>query len=156
MGDIFDTMYDFFQQEDWKFERMGEQPILRMGINGKNGKWACYAQAREDQEQFVFYSVCPVNAPDDKRVTIAELLTRLNYGLVIGNFEMDMRDGEIRYKTSVDVEGDRVSHALVRNVVFVNLQMMDRCLPAIMGCMYGGLSPQQAADQLETQGGLPQ
>jgi len=33
--------------------------------------------------------------------------------------------------------------------------MMDRSLPAIMSCMYGGLSAQQAADQLETQGGLP-
>ena len=26
----------------------------------------------------------------------AEFLTRANYGLVFGNFEMDMHDGEIR------------------------------------------------------------
>lgn len=30
----------------------------------------------------------------------AEFLTRANYGLVFGNFEMDMHDGEIRYKPS--------------------------------------------------------
>lgn len=155
MGYIFDTMLEFFQAEDWKFEQLEGQPILRMGINGKNGKWACYAQAREEQEQFVFYSVSPMNAPEDRRLATAELLTRINYGLVVGNFEMDMRDGEIRYKTSVDVENDRISLPLIKNLVFINLQMMDRSLPALMSCMYGGLSPQQAAEQMEGQGGLP-
>ena len=32
-----------------------------------------------------------------KRQDIAEYLTRANYGMVMGNFEMDYSDGEIRY-----------------------------------------------------------
>ncbi|HLN64854.1 MAG TPA: YbjN domain-containing protein [Symbiobacteriaceae bacterium] len=152
MGVIFDTMEEFFQTEGWNYEKMENMPILRMGMNGKNGKWVGYAQAREEQDQFVYYSVCPVNVPEDKKSAMAECITRINYGLVIGNWEMDYRDGEVRYKTSLDVEGDNISSALVRNMVFLNLQMMDRCLPALMGVMYGNLTPEQAAVQIDSQG----
>lgn len=155
MGDIFDTMVEFFQREEWTYDQVSDQPILRLGMNGKNGKWVGYAQAREEQDQFVFYSVLPVTAPEQMRATMAELLTRLNYGLVIGNWEMDFRDGEVRYKTSVDVEGDRLSTNLVRNLVFLNLQMMDRSLPSIMGVMYGGLSVEMAVQQIDSRGTLP-
>lgn len=153
MGVIFDTMVEFFSEQEWNYERMPDATILRMGMNGKNGKWVAYAQAREEQDQFVYYSVSPMSVPEDKRLAVAELMARINYGLVIGNWEMDMRDGELRYKTSIDVEGDRITTALMRNMVFLNLQMMDRCLPALMGVMFGGLTPEQAALQLENSGG---
>jgi len=47
-----------------------------MGFSGKNGHWSCYAREREVQQQFVFYSVCPVNTPKEKRQDMAEFLTR--------------------------------------------------------------------------------
>jgi len=149
MGAIYDTMVSFFQTDDWRFEPVEGKTVLRLGVSGKNGKWTCFAQAREEQDQFVFYSVSTVNAPEHKREAIADLLTRANYGLVIGNFEMDHRDGEIRYKTSIDIEGDRLSAALIRNCVYVNVRMMDKYLPAIMGCIYGGQTPEQAIRQVE-------
>ncbi|HYF94595.1 MAG TPA: YbjN domain-containing protein [Symbiobacteriaceae bacterium] len=155
MGDIFDTMVEFFQREEWTYDQIPDQPILRLGMSGKSGKWVGYAQAREEQDQFVFYSILPVTAPEAKRHTMAELLTRMNYGLVVGNWEMDYRDGEIRYKTSIDVEGDRLSTALVRNVVLLNLQMMDRSLPAIMGVLYGGTSIDVALQQIENYRNTP-
>lgn len=55
-----------------------------------------------------------MNVPEDRRLALAEFLTRANYGLFIGNFEMDWQDGEVRYKTSIDVAGDRLSTALVQ------------------------------------------
>jgi hypothetical protein len=155
MGDIFDTMVEFFQQDNWNFEQVADQPILKMGVSGKNGKWVAYAQSREEQDQFVFYSVCQMNTPEERRRPVAELLTRINYGLVDGNFELDFRDGEVRYKTSIDVENDRLSTALVRNLVVLNLQMMDRCLPSIMAVMFGGVAPEIAAQQVDTQGTPP-
>jgi hypothetical protein len=151
MGEILDTAISFFEQDSWPFTPFEGQPVLQMGFRGDNGQWTCYAQAREEQSQFLFYSVCPVNAPDDgqKRLAMAEFLTRANYGLFIGNFELDLSDGEIRYKTSVDVEGDRLSPALVQQLVYANVFTMDRYLPGIMGVIYGHISPEDAIAQVE-------
>ncbi|MDK2882876.1 MAG: hypothetical protein PWQ41_39 [Bacillota bacterium] len=149
MGPILATAIQFFTEDDWKFARIEGKPILSLPCSGRNGNWQCWAEAREEQQQFIFYSVCPIKVPEGKRLAVAEYLTRANYGLVIGNFELDFNDGEVRYKTSIDVEGDELTPALVKNLVYANLSTMDRYLPGIMGVVYANLSPQQAIAQVE-------
>ena len=148
-GPISEVMLQFFADEKWQFMAVESEPILRIPFQGTNGQWMCYAQAREDQEQFVFYSVCPAVAPEERRGAVAEFLTRANYGLIIGNFEMDFHDGEVRYKTSLDVEGDTLSPALLRSLVYANVAMMDHYLPGVMAVLYGNVSPEEAIEQVE-------
>jgi hypothetical protein len=149
MGEILDTTISFFQEDGWLFRQLEGQSVLAMGFQGESGQWTCYAQAREEQRQFVFYSVCPVNAPEDKRLAVAEFLTRANYGLFIGNFELDFDDGEIRYKTSIDVEGDRLTPALVQQLVYTNVLMMDQYLSGLMSVIYGDVAPAEAVAKAE-------
>jgi hypothetical protein len=146
---ILDTAASFFEEDGWPFSQIGGQSIFQMGFRGDSGQWTCYAEAREEQQQFIFYSVCPVNAPEPKRPAAAEFLTRANYGLIVGNFEMDWDDGEIRYKTSIDVEGDRLSSALIRQLVYANVLMMDVYLPGILLVLFGDISPAEVIARLE-------
>ena len=57
-----------------------------------------FAHAQEEQAQLLFYSVCPVKAPEDMRPAMGEFLTRANYGVAVGTW-LDFDDGAIRYKT---------------------------------------------------------
>ncbi|BAY40200.1 hypothetical protein NIES2111_45830 [Nostoc sp. NIES-2111] len=126
------------------------QSALQISFQGENGKWNCYARARDEQQQFIFYSICPVNAPEDKRLAVAEFITRANCGITLGNFELDFSDGEISYKTSIDVEGDRLTTALIQRLVYANVMMMDEYLPGIMSVIYGNVSAEEAVAQIET------
>ena len=150
MGDIFDTMVRFFQEDGWPFTQLEDQTFLGTGFQGESGQWTCYAQAREEQAQFIFYSVCPMKAPEAKRPAVAEFLIRASYGLFIGNFEMDWDDGEIRYKTSIDVQDDRLTQALVKQMVYTNVLMMDHYLPGIMEVIYGNVPPAEALAKIES------
>jgi hypothetical protein len=67
----------------------------------------------------------------------------------VGNFELDYEDGEVRFKTSLDVENVELSHDLVSNHVYANVWTMDRYLPALFGVIYGNISPKDAVDQIE-------
>jgi hypothetical protein len=147
---FFEEIVNFFEEDGWPFVQIEGEPLLQMVFQGENGKWTCYAKARDDQEQFVFYSVCPVNTPDSKRLAVAEFLTRANSGMIIGNFEMDFEDGEIRYKTSIDVEDDSLSCALIKRLVYANVMMMDAYLPGIMSVIYGDVTPVDAIAQIES------
>ena len=120
-----------------------------MGFAGDNGKWTCVARAVEDAQQFIFYSIAPVSVPEDKRREVAEFITRANYGMRIGNFEMDFSDGELRYKSSIDVEDDCLSSPLVKHMVYPNVLMMDKYLPGIMGILYGNKTAQQTIAEIE-------
>ena len=62
---IFNVLIEFFEEDGWDFQWIPDSPVLSMGFSGHNGKWLCYAQAREIEEQVVFYSVLSVNVPPD-------------------------------------------------------------------------------------------
>lgn len=146
---IFQTVINFFTRDDWSFIRIKGDSALRILYQGKNGQWNCYARAREEQQQMLFYSIAPFQVPENKRIAAAEFITRANYGIVIGNFELDFNDGEIRYKTSIDVEGNRLNFDLIKNLVYANVTIMDRYLPGIIAVIENDLSPETAIAQIE-------
>ncbi|MEO1373924.1 MAG: YbjN domain-containing protein [Cyanobacteria bacterium J06635_10] len=147
---IFSSVVNFFIEDDWQFAKLETEPALRLAFQGKNGQWTCYAKAREQQQQFAFYSVCPINAPENKHQPIIEFITRANYGMIMGNFEFDFTTGEIRYKTSIDVEGDNLSFALIKQMVYANVMMMDEYLPGIMGVIEGEVEVKEAISLVES------
>lgn len=108
---------------------------LRMPMRGKNGEWLCLIRVFEQTERIVVYSIFPRLVAAEQRSRLALMLTRINYGLVLGNFEMDLDDGEIRYKTSMDVEGLDLSQLVIRNLVYGNFYSMDLYLQALNQAM---------------------
>jgi hypothetical protein len=150
---ILQAFIDYFISDDWRFERSDAKPVLRLSFQGRNGHtWSCFAQSRmnETQAQALFYSVAPIKVLEPRRLAIAEFITRANYGMIIGNFEMDFSDGELRYKTSVDLAGGTaLTQPMIKPLVYTNVLMMDKYLPGVMEILYGEVSPEQAIRKIE-------
>jgi hypothetical protein len=149
MGRILDVVGQFLQEDDWPYNLLEGRAVYKTGFEGKNGQFTCYAQERTEQQQFVFYSVFPVRTPDNRLNEMAEFITRANYGMIIGNFELDYGDGEIRYKTSVDVEDVDLVDALIRHLIYANVLTMDKYFPGIMRVLYAGIAPADAVEEVE-------
>jgi len=146
---LFEVVVQFFQDDDWPIELIDGEQALRSKFRSEAGEWTVYGRVRADHHQFCFYSVCPMRVPESQLPQVGEYLHRANYGMTIGNFELDFSDGEVRYKTSIDVEGDRLTPALVRQMVLANVMLMDRYLPGLMAVMYGGVAPAAAIPEIE-------
>lgn len=147
-GKIYQAMLNFFSEEDWEFTKLQGKLILRLAFQGKNGQWNCFALANEDQHRFLFYSICPLEISSINRIAIAEFLTRANFGMEIGNFEFDVDSGEIRFKTSLDVTEDRITPALIEQLVYANVLTIDRYLPGIQAVL-DGTTPADAIRAIE-------
>lgn len=145
----FGTLGEFLESDGWHPRRLDGRTVYQMGFSGENGQTVCYAQVLEDLSQFLFYVVASTKVGEEFRPAVAELITRANYGLRIGNFEMDFSDGELRYKSSLDFEGGALSPDLIRNAIYPAVQTMDRYLPGIMAVVYGGKSPEEAITEIE-------
>jgi len=149
MSKMFETVVRFFDEKEWKYERRDEDETLIAGFTAKNGKFRCIAICKPEQDILLFRTLLSVMVPEEKRLEAAEFLTRANYGLVLGGFEMDMSDGEVGYKTSIDVEGGELTPALVGNMVHPNIQTADRYYPGLMKLLYGNLTPKEAVESIE-------
>jgi hypothetical protein len=143
------TLGTFLESDGWHPQALDDNHVYRLYFAGQNGEQACFAQVRVELEQFLFYCVMPVRVPENMRAAIAEYLTRANYGLRIGNFEMDFSDGEVRYKSSLDFEGESLTPNLIRNTIYPAVQTMDRYIPGMLAVIYGGKSPEEAIAEVE-------
>jgi hypothetical protein len=141
MGQIQDSVEAFLARVEWAYERHPEDTALAVQIGGDNGRFALYIEIDEGRKQIVAYSLCPVRCPAEKRAAMAELTSRVNWGLVLGNFDLDMDHGDVRFKTSADVEGFTFTPDCCAGILYPNVLTLDRYLPAIMGVIYGDQPP---------------
>ncbi len=150
MPRLYESLLEFFRADNWPISEIPDANAIQAFFQGQNGQWMCFAQAREEQGQIVFYSLCPIKVPEQLRQSVSEFVTRVNYGLIIGNFELDFEDGEVRYKTSIDVEESELSATLIRPLIYPNVWTMDQYLPGLLAVIYGSASPVEAVRQVES------
>lgn len=150
----FELLTKFLDTDEWYPRRIDGKYAFSMTYSGKNGDFRCYAIIRVDLEEFLFYAVSPVKAPEHVHGAISEFLTRANYGLRIGNFELDYSDGEIRYKSSLDFESQALTQELIRNAIYPAVHTMDRYLPGLLRVSFGGATPLEAIEEVEGKSAL--
>jgi hypothetical protein len=152
---IFEEIVNFFIADEWPYSKIPDETALQTAFSGENGTYNCYALLR-NQQQFVFYSVCPQIVGENQRLAMAEFITRANYGMIIGNFELDFDQGEIRYKTSIDVSEIHLNFDCLKNLVYTNVAMMDKYLPGIMSVINVELLPTSAINHVEIDPNIPE
>jgi len=132
------------REMEWRFGEDAERLRLAMGYGGKHGILYCNLQVHADQPLLLFYTYVQCRVPEEKRLALAEFVTRANCGLWLGNFELDFRDGEIRYKTSLDVADGELTGQMLASLIHRNCGTVDRYLPGIMSVLWNDVSPEDA------------
>ncbi|MFO0812943.1 MAG: YbjN domain-containing protein [Gemmatales bacterium] len=158
MGQIFNAVVDFLTDDGWKYTILEEDQdllALTLSFKGRSGSWQCFSIVDEEKHWLRFYSILPVHIPEDKRADIIEFMTRANYGLMLGNYEMDMNDGEVRFKTSIDAEGGELTKPMIDNLLRSNLISMDRYFPGLMAVLYSDRSPADIYEDIASEADRP-
>jgi len=139
---MYDKFIEYLNSKNWKFSEYKESHLITFYLGGANGTtFYCTGQDEPDKKRFIFFTYCINNCPEKLRIKMAELLTRLNSVIFLGNFELNFETGGIKHKTSIIYEGVDVPLKLIDNLVIFNISLMDDCTPAILKLMYGETDP---------------
>jgi len=147
--ELYSKVINFFEVDDWSFQKFEDSRAIGAGFEGKSGRWKCYVKCRELQSQLIFYSLYPNNIPKQSMLEVAEFITRANYGMTLGAFELDMSCGNLRYRTGIDVEGNELSFSLIENLIYYNLEVMDQYFSFVEKVIDKTVSPEEAAASAE-------
>lgn len=98
---------------------------LRTTVERKGNEWSVLVFHNSNDITTMVYSVLPKNVPAEYRTLMAEHLIKINYQLGVGAFEMDTNDGEVRFRTAISHQNDRLSPALFENLFSMNIRTMD-------------------------------
>ncbi|MGB1250918.1 MAG: YbjN domain-containing protein [Candidatus Promineifilaceae bacterium] len=141
---MFHTLGKFLEVDQWYPTRPSDDLHYQMTYAGNYGQYMCHAYVHREYEQFIFYAVMPETVPESIRKEISYFLTMANYGIRIGNFEMDFKDGVVRFKTSIDFEGVIVNASLLKNTTYPAVNLIDQYYPGFIYIINDGWSAEKA------------
>lgn len=148
--DMVDTVRDYFDSEDLHYEYNAENEIIRSGfsVRGSMGKVDLFCDFKP--HGYLVYAICPIRCKPENLPEFIRYVTMANYALVAGNFEVDVNDGEVRFKFWVPTEGlDKLSKDIVEDSIMVPCSMMGRYGDGLVALALGFSDAQTEIDKAE-------
>ena len=125
---IVDYLKQYFDDKEWHYNHY--QPKIRdsqkshyLSLRMRNKRLDCgyLFRVQEKNKLLAIYGILPFLIPESHQSAAMLLMTQINYDMVIGNLEMDVNDGEIRYKNAIDIEAvgldDDILEHLLQSIV---------------------------------------
>ena len=145
---LLDLIRSVFTEQGWQIERPDpEATIIKAPVETDAGSHVLWIRTKEDDELVTVFAALDLEVPADRRAEVAELAGRLNQQLAVGSFEVDPDDGAVAFKAGIDVEGDRLSVALLRQLVGHALVAAERAIPLFAAVAEGRFPPRMAAER---------
>ena len=137
---LFEHVASYLDANDWRYSSDAERHYYSMSCRIKEATVRVIIDVFETEEwrRIMTFSIYPIFVPENRRLSVLEALNRINHSLVYGNFEMDMADGEIRFRTTVESEAD-IQESMIERVLNGNLSLSDKHFGALMAVTFGSV-----------------
>ena len=142
---LFQVLYEILNQNGWDFDFDTKNEIIRLQIRGVNADFHAFLLVDEEQESLLCNTHINEKIPHSKRLEVCDFMSRVNYELANGNFEMDMDNGEIRYRTFLDLSDAKPSKDQILNIVWNGVLGFDTYYPGLMKLVHGNYTAEEAA-----------
>ena len=143
---IVDALRETFSASGVQASFEGKNDIgifsIRMKLHCRMQSAQMLVIVREDN--YSTLTTLPLAADMDHRLAMAEYLTRANFNLRNGNFELNMEDGEIRFKTYVHVGAAAPDISAARQAVLLPFLILERFGDGIIDVLFGFKTPKEA------------
>jgi hypothetical protein len=90
------------------------------------------------------YTQVQCRVPEEKRPEMADFLNHVNSNNWYGNFEMDMDDGGVRYRTSLNLADGVPTTHMLGTLLYGNFNNVNRYLPGIMSLIWNDVVAEDA------------
>ena len=146
---LYDRVINHLNSEDLHFEGRRDDNVIKLGFAGNNANYNIFFDVKEEKDCIIVYVMSPVKIPENKRMQACEYITRANYGIISGNFEMDFRDGEVRFKSSIEFPEGKISEEMIKLLWVKPLSTLDTYFPGLMRVVYSNESAADAIRDIE-------
>ena len=148
-SEIAEVIIDFLESDNWKYEWDDERGRIKLILSSKSKfqSFTIYISIKTNGfSQMILY---PLKATEDVRDKVAEFITRANYGLYIGGFEMDYNDGEVRFRSSLLSADTLPTSEQIKHLLYVSINMAEKYANSLAMVLFDVISPKDAVERAE-------
>lgn len=147
--EAYETLRRYLAETNPDAEEIAGKQAFKGRHTGDMFSSTYYFEIKVDLEQFLFYIVPDFIAPTEEMPLVAEYVARVNSGMRIGNFEVDFRNGEIRFKSSINFKGEKLTPALIDGAVEPALEAYETYMPGLVNVIAGLETPVRAINKID-------
>lgn len=151
--DIASRIDNFLRNDDWRYQFDEERGVFKFGLNLHSKLKEMNYLIRVKNDCYIVYGIFPIGGDADDismMQRLAEFVCRANYGLLNGSFELDFRDGEVRFKSYVDCDDNSFPcNEVIRNSIHYPAAMAERYSDGMLNIIFTSISPEAAIEKCE-------
>jgi hypothetical protein len=146
----FQALIDYIESKNFNHTPYPEERRVTLSMSGKNANYRFTARITHEDDYLQVTANYPFNVREEKlRSSTAELITRANYCMPLGKFEMDMADGEVRFHLTHVIGELGLTSEMIERHFMTAYFTMDRYFPAFMQHIHAGYTPEDAVFHAE-------
>lgn len=151
MSVAYQQLIQHLDEHGIRYEVSEQREMILASFRLDSSVYRILACVDAEDELFQVFGLIPNVVPTGSRPAIAEMITRANYGLRVGKFEMDFSDGELRYQVYHALSGVTLDDTTIRRAIATTCGMLDRYVPAFLSVIYANESPEDAIRHAEAE-----
>ena len=148
---IVDALRDWLDSDDWHYEYDAEHHLIRAGItlDCKLRNARIFIPIRADGS-YIVNIVSPISGDPKNMDELVKYVAMANFGLANGNFDIDVSDGEVRYKIYVNCKDlETLPAQIIKDSIYAGWCMMDRYGNGLAALAMGFSDAQTEIDKAE-------
>ncbi len=120
---------------------------MSFGLRLRDGSVRVVVDATEGAgwSRVLVYCIYSTFVPGQLRQAVSEAIARINYAMIFGNFEMDLKDGEVRVRTVLEGDGF-VGEPMIDRSVRKSLDLADQYQAALLAVAFGITDPKDVLE----------
>lgn len=139
---------EYLDSQGWRYSRNDNRITFSLSISGKISR--CDMEIQVIDSGIYACGTCPLNASKDVYNTVVEYITRANYGMTLGCFEFDYRDGEISFRDFLVAKEGVPSITDIERVVDTPFVMMRKYGDGLVKSLMGFGDPERDIEDAES------
>ena len=147
--EAFQSVRQFLGKGDWDAEEIPGQYTFKATAEGELCPQVYYFQIKVELGQFLFYIVPVITLLPDMFPAVAEFIARANFGMRIGNFELDYEGCQVMVRSSINFKGVPLSETLIEGVISPALEAYKEFFPGLAQVIAGTNTPSHAIRVIE-------
>lgn len=144
---------NYLNKNHFKTETVDENEsgtLIRTGIALKNANCDVFINIKSDPKLVEITTFLPFIIPQEYRFDVCELIVRLNNLLSVGNFDLDLKNGNLSLKTSFLFNKTLTDFEEIFDLnLYISFHFMNKYIPTIMSIIYSNTSPMEAFNNME-------
>ena len=139
----------YLRSQKWRYDFNADNGVFSFSMNIGTRMQSVSVRIFVRENGFTAFGYPPVKADPTTINAVNEYITRANYGLVQGSFELDYNDGEVRFKSHAHCGNDIPSIETVEFIVDMSFFMWKRYGDGLLAVIYGNANPKDEIQKAE-------